>query len=71
MKQLQGADAEQIRGAVQDTFVTMPPQFLMRRAEKMKLNASDMSLPIVSHMREAQLGGQNSDGRKGSLMIPC
>ena len=51
VEQVHGTDAENVRGAVTDTLVSMSPQFGLSRSEKIKLPASRVSLSWVSHNR--------------------
>ena len=64
VERLQGADAELVRDAVKDTLVSMSPQFGMGRLDKMKLEASRVSLSFVSHMREADISEDNTNAYK-------
>ena len=71
VKQVHGADAENVRDAVKDTLVSMSPQFGLSRSEKMKLRASRVSLSFVSHMRVADISQDNSNAYKGANIVPC
>ena len=71
VEQVHGADAENVRDAVQDTSVSMSPQFGVSRSEKMKLRASRVSLSFVSHMRVAYISQDNSNAYKGAVIVPC
>ena len=71
VQKVHGADAEKVRVAVQDTLVSMSPQFGLSRSEKMKLGASRVSLAFVSHMREADISEDNSNAYKAAVIVPC
>ena len=71
VEKVEGTDAESVRDAVKDTLVSMSPQFGITRSEKMKLNASRVSLSFVSHMRGADISQDNSNAYKGALIVPC
>lgn len=71
VEQVHGTDAENVRGAVTDTLVSMSPQFGLSRSEKMKLPASRVSLSWVSHIREADISQDNTNAYKGAVIVPC
>ena len=71
VKQIHGADADKIRHSVKETLVSMSPQFVVTRDEKMMLRATRVSLAFVSHMRQADVSEDNSNAYKGALIVPC
>ena len=70
VQQVHGAIAEDIRDVVKDTLVPMPQQFNLIRADKMKLSASCVSLPHVSHMRAADISQDKSNTYTGHVIVP-
>ena len=71
VEQVHGSGAENVRDAVQDTLVSMSPQFGFNRSEKMKLSVSRVSLSFVSHMQVADISQDNSKAYKGAVIVPC
>lgn len=71
VEHVHGTDAENVRGAVTDTLVSMSPQFGLSRSEKIKLPASRVSLSWVSHIREADISQDNTNAYKGAVIVPC
>lgn len=71
VEQVHGTDAENVRGAVTDTLVSMTPQFGLSRSEKIKLPASRVSLSWVSHIRAADIRQDNTNAYKGAVIGPC
>ena len=69
--QVHGADAENVRDAVKDTLVSMSPQFGLSRDEKIKQDASRVSLPYVSHMRGADITQDKENAYKGTMVVPA
>ena len=70
VERVEGGEAEKFRGEVNDTLTSMSPTYGVTRAEKMNLPTTRMSLSLVAHMREADLGQDNSNPYKGAVMIP-
>ena len=64
VEQVHGADAENVRDGVNDTLVSMSPQFGLSRSEKMKLRTSRVSLSFVSHVLVADISQDNSNTYK-------
>ena len=69
--EVHGAGADNVRDAVNDTVVSMSPEFGSSRSETMQLRASRVSLSIVSHMQVADISQDNSNAYKGTVIVPC